>query len=641
MRFSLKAFLLILALAVTASAFFLNSLLSRIAGSEEFRHFAEQKVGEYLKAKVNIGEIRTNHFNQIVLEKIIIELPLVQDGSQLIHVDRLFFRYRLDQIWKRHFDAPIGLVLKNPTILIDQNQFPYRYFENIQTNSAGFAIPSLDFKGGEIRYSLSSLKQEILLTDMEGKMTPSLDQTVQVDVRARVSGFLKGSVRIRGMIHPNKKNHDLTLEVENMSFTRDIPIPLAGIEGKIRWVNQDLFFDGLQASLHGWQTILSGSFLNHDGQPGIVLHMRLGKMAPWIKFDFAMDLFKKKFDGTLQPSNKQPVHFSGKVYREGKRFCVESFSVEPGYEGKGELDFLTGNYELIFEKGNKRLAVHSNLRGLEFVIYFHLDHWRILDLDLVTQGKLFLRTLSSNWRSKEFLFKGNFETDYFILERQPFKDLKGSFELNPYGVTGLRASWGKAFQMTGQVFFPWKKPQVKCLLRVSDFDLGLVYEFASKPMPKELGGILDGKLSLEGELNKPEVVGIFNVRDGRWGQLYYDRGIIQFRGFPPYLPVEGSKIMKGRTTFFLKGAIDLKLDNVFAGVKIETPDHLVIWKGLEATLHEKDGSLEVNASKLGSWGEFSILEAREQKGSSAYDQEKTKNSQTEEHSVQFGPTLKF
>ena len=51
------------------------------------------------------------------------------------------------------------------------------------------------------------------------------------------------------------------------------------------------------------------------------------------------------------------------------------------------------------------------------------------------------------------------------------------------------------------------------------------------------------------------------------------------------MPLRDSKIWKGRTVFFLNGALDLKLDNIFAGVKIQTPDNLVIWKGIEAALH--------------------------------------------------------
>jgi hypothetical protein len=156
-----------------------------------------------------------------------------------------------------------------------------------------------------------------------------------------------------------------------------------------------------------------------------------------------------------------------------------------------------------------------------------------------------------------------------------------------------------------------------------------------------MGGRLEGKLLVEGDLSKPEVSGVFNIHDGKWGQLDYDRGIIQLRGFLPYLPLKDSKIWKGRTVFFLNGALDLELENIFAGIKIQTPDNLVIWKGIEAVLHKKDRSLEFNSAKVGGWGELSVLEARSSGPESRADGGDVRGEREDEKGIQFGPKLKF
>jgi len=641
MRHFLKVTLFFLTLVFVTGALLLNFLLNRVAHSEDFKRFAEQKVGEYLKATVHIGEIHPYHLNQLVLEKILIETPSAKGGSQLIRADRLLFRYDLKQLWNRKFDTPAGVVLKNPAILIEQDEFPYRYFENAPGGSSGLSMPSLDFKGGEIRYLLSSLGKEILLREVEGKILPFLDKKVQVDVRARVAGIVDGRVHIYGIVDPSKKTHDLWLKVDAMNLAGDIPLPFKALEGKVRWVGHDLFFEGLQGTLYGWYADLSGAFLNHEGNPEVNAHVRIGKGIPWMKLDFALSLPHQTLEGSFQPMERRVFDFRGKVHQDRKRFVMDSLVLGSGYRGRGELDFASGNYELSFEKGAKRMAIHSNLRGLDFVMDFHLDHVKTFGIDLVTQGKLFLHSLSPRWKGRDILFKGEFKTNYFILDRQPFEDLKGVFELSPLGITGIRSTWGNRFQMTGQVTKPGKNPHLKFLLNVADFDLGTVHQFAARPLPKALGGLLEGKLSVEGDLSNPEVSGIFNIHDGKWGQLDYDRGIIQLRGFLPYLPLKDSKIWKGRTVFFLNGALDLRLDNIFAGVKIQTPDNLVIWKGIEAALHEKDGSLELNSSKLGHWGEFSALEVQSSETMRGKRAVEVRDAEEDEKVVRFGSKLRF
>ncbi len=641
MRHFLKTLLFFFALVAVSVAFLFNFLLGRIAHSDDFKRFAEQKVGEYLKATVHIGEIRPYHLNQLALEKILIETPSAKGGSQLIRAERLLFRYDLKQLWNRKFDAPAGVVLKNPAILIEQDQFPYRYFENAPGGSSGLSMPSLDFKGGEIRYLLSSLGKEILLKDVEGKILPSLDKKVQVDVRARVTGIVEGRVHIYGVIDPSRSTHDLWLELDSMDLAQDIPLPFKALGGKVHWVGHDLSFEGLKGTLYGWDAELSGTFLNREGQPEVSAHIRIGKGVPWMKLDFALSLPHQTLEGSLQPMEGQVFDFSGKVHQDRKRFVMDSLVLSSGYQGRGEFDFASGNYELGFEKGTKRMAIHSNLRGLDFVLNFHLDHVKAFGMDLVTQGKLFLHSVAPRWKGRDLFFKGEFETNYFILDRQPFEDLRGVFDISPAGITGIRGAWGEKFQMTGQVTKFGKNPYLKLLLSVEDFDLGTVHQFAAKPLPKALGGRLDGRLAVEGDFSKPEISGVFNIHDGKWGQLDYDRGIIQLRGFLPYLPLKESKIWKGRTVFSLSGALDLKLENIFAGIKIQTPDNLVIWKGIEAVLHEKEGGLELNTSKLGGWGEFSALEGQPSETARDKRAGEVRDDEAEEKIFKVGPKLKF
>ena len=363
MRSFLKGLSFFLVFVAVGGALLLNFLLGRIARSEDFKHFAEKKVGEFLKAKVHIGEIRPYRFSQLSLEKILIEVPAAKGGSQLIRVDRLLFRYDLTHLWSRQFDAPAGVVLKNPAILIEQGQFPYRYFDGAAGGKAGLSLPSLDFKGGEIRYLLSSLGKEILLQDVEGKFFPAADKKVEIDVRARMSGLIEGRVHIHGTVDPTQNTHDLWLEMEDMDLARDIPLPFKALNGKVHWVDHDLSFEGLRGTLYGWDADISGAFLNREGQPKIGCHLKIGKDSSGHRLDFSLDLPRQNLIGSLGFPAGNALNFSGKVHQDRRRFVMDALSVDPGYRGQGELDFASGNYELIFSKGPKRMAIHSNLQG--------------------------------------------------------------------------------------------------------------------------------------------------------------------------------------------------------------------------------------------------------------------------------------
>ena len=161
-----------------------------------------------------------------------------------------------------------------------------------------------------------------------------------------------------------------------------------------------------------------------------------------MKLNFGLSLSRQTLEGTFQPMEGRIFDFHGKVHQDRKRFVLDSLALGSGYQGRGEFDFASGNYELGFEKGAKRMAIHSNLQRLDFALNFHLDHIKTFGLDLVTEGKLFLHATSPSWKGRDLLFKGEFETDYFILDRQPFEDMRGVFDISPMGITGIRCTWG-------------------------------------------------------------------------------------------------------------------------------------------------------------------------------------------------------
>ena len=58
-------------------------------------------------------------------------------------------------------------------------------------------------------------------------------------------------------------------------------------------------------------------------------------------------------------------------------------------------------------------------------------------------------------------------------------------------------------------------------------------------------------------------------------------------------------------------------------------------------MHSKDRSVELNTSKVGDWGEFSLMEVRSGKERTAKDDGEVKDAEKDETSLRFGPKWKF
>ena len=137
-------------------------------------------------------------------------------------------------------------------------------------------------------------------------------------------------------------------------------------------------------------------------------------------------------------------------------------------------------------------------------------------------------------------------------------------------------------------------------------------------------------------MDHPEVSGKFTLKDGRIGKLEYDLGVLQFHGFPPYLPLEDSRIFKGRTTFFLNGALDFRRRNMFSGIRIQTDDKLVLWKGLEMNTSESRGDVEIETSIP----QMPVLNIKPDQGVSNPGISK-ENQDSSDRSIAVGPKFKF
>lgn len=604
---------------------------------DEFKALAEKKASEFLSAHVEIDRIRVGMINRVALSGLRIRSQAKDDDAYRIHVDQIVFRYHPLAFLSRKLSVPSGIILQAPKLLVKQTEFSYDLLKDFKFGTGAESVSSLEFKGGEIFISVPGFRSNIHVQNINGVLRPQMNGEIRVNLKGHLKGLLNGEAKLRGIVAPFERRHDLDLELDSVSLNDELSIPLKDMKGKIRWVNQEFYFDGVQASVYGWDTLIKGELKNLRTAPVLAFSWSAGKKYPALMLTFLADFSNEYVEGSLQWLKEDKHVFRGNIKREKWNFIFNDVLVDDQYSGSGHLDVESGYSRFQFQRGAQRFAAQTNLRDLNFHLAFNLEHAKIYGLDFVTSAEIELKPTRSWEEGRLWSFDGLFRTDYFVLEYAPFSDLQGRFQINSFGVHDIFCSWGHAFEMNGDISFTSKRPEGKFVLQVNGFDLAGVKNFASKPLPKTLGGYLEGKLKMEGVLSKPEISGSFSVKDGVLGKLEYDRGMIHFHGFAPYLPLEDSRILRGRTELYLRGALDLSLANMFHGIRIETADHFVLWKGWEFTTSDTEGDLEIDhiISRL---PKIAVKAGLTTGGATLGD---TDNMQQDEGYVAIGPKVRF
>ena len=549
----------------------------------------------------------------------------------------MVFRYHLTQLFTRDWRAPANVTLKSPKLSFDDFSFPYGFFDNVGVGSGGSAAAvGVRLDGGEARFFIPKVNDDLVVKDINGTVRPLEKGNLRVDLRAVADGVVTGRMRIVGEVNPLERTHQLWLLLENVDASEPLSVPFHDFKGGIRWENDNFYFKNLSAKFHGWQTELNGQWLRMSSTPSLGLNCRVGKKKKSLVFDFLADLQSQDLKGSLQFLS-QRHQFRGKITRNGMRFTATDMVFDETYRGNILFDGSTSDLSFQAEKERQRIGADLNLKDMNIRLRLKGDHVSLFGLDIVGSTIIRLAPIGITEKRFQWEFNGDFDTEYFIVQYLPLDDFHGHFEIGPSGIKNVSAFWGEVFRLEADLAFRKRPDQVRSTIYVDGFDLKNVKKFASKPLRKELGGMLTGKLRIQGGLDKPELFGNFSVKDGRIGKLNYERGLIRFQGVPPYVPLQDSRILRGRTTLYLTGALNFSILNIFKNVELQTADKIVIWKGWELNANPEEGDLELSQKFL----KLPIFSVKTGAGSSEGSAEDEQKPSHEEQYVTFGPKLKF
>ncbi len=554
-----------------------------------FKEFAEARASEIFKAPVKIKAIRLGALSQIVFEGIEIHSAAGQAVS-ILELKRLVFGYGLVNLIRGDFKVPSRIVLEAPMLRFQSPRKPLPFLDSAFA-SAPRVPAELVIRQGELRYPWGEGGEELKLSGVQFKAKLNPKGRVEVRLSAKLAGVAEGEIKLRGTTDLPFEHYELEASLEGVSFLAASGIPMKSMKGEVSLSDRVIQTRGLTSLFHDWEVEWKGKIEEWQGEPRADLEMRQESREGTLRFSVQADFAKRKLGGSLGWRGKS-YPFTGTVLQEGPKIHFLNLALPRGYTGRGVVDRSNGNYEAQFHRERRRFEIHSNLSELGFKTQFALEHVSVANLDWVVSGEAQLVPLPKASRHAPARFRGTVKTDTLIMEYEPFHDFHGTFELSREGIHEIDCDWGEVFHLDGRILFKGSEPRKDLVLRVEGFPLETVQDFGGRPLPSNLSGRLQGKLKLRGELNRPDVEGYFTIEEGTLEKLDFDQAILKFRGFPPYLKLYDSKILRGRNTLKMTGAIDLSLANVFHGIRIKGPDHLVIWRGMNVGWKEGESAIQ-------------------------------------------------
>jgi|GEM_PF-889089 len=558
----------------------------------EMHAYIEAKAGEILKSKVKIAKIRYQPPTRLVLQGIQVSQGEESGRSfSIAEIDRLTLGFSILNFIRNDYTVPSTLIMDSPQIRLYSEHFPFPFIDSVA--SAKGAPAKLIIRGGEFCYPWGSREKELILSKVRFTAVLNARSQVRLTLDSKLNGIARGEIRAKGVTDPKLRHYQLETSLDDVAFLEGSLIPLKKINGNVRMTEQKIEFMSLTSLFHGWDIEWRGKVEDWQGEPKIQLDVSEKKGKFPFELSLLVDFETQRLDG-FWSWLERTYPFKGKIVQDGKKIRLGSLEVI-GYTGRGEIDRSTGDYHILFFRENRRFRVHSNLNQPTFKTEFQLDHASINDMDWVVLGQAFVSPLPKKIGEPGMRFRIQLQTEYVIVEYTPFQDLKGSFDVGTEGIDTVDLRWGYHSHLTGRILFKGGEPRTDLVLRMEEIALDSIKQFAGRPLPENLRGTLEGKLKLRGELKRPEIDGYFTIKNGAIEKLDFDRAIVQFQGFPPYLKIYDSKIFRGRNTFKLTGAIDMTLVNFFRGLQIKGPEDLVIWKGM--SLYWKQGESAIEGDK--------------------------------------------
>lgn len=261
--------------------------------------------------------------------------------------------------------------------------------------------------------------------------------------------------------------------------------------------------------------------------------------------------------------------------------------VEPN--GGGRIDFIGAIRESSFSIELKLKGGTVTLDGVladddTMSLNVRTNHYNFYGFDLVCDAVIG-STIERDSKGKFIAIEGDLGTKSFILNYRPLPDLKGHFRFADRKAEVTRFSVGNGISGHG-TFFTARPYRINATILANNANLTrLMDDVGVKDSSTILSGMLNGKFSFDGPVDRVKMEGLMELRKGTIGVIDFDSLTATLRGDGPVVYIEESRITRQSGYFALAGQMDMRKfgkASLFEDIKLATSDTAINWDDLDA-----------------------------------------------------------
>jgi hypothetical protein len=295
--------------------------------------------------------------------------------------------------------------------------------------------------------------------------------------------------------------------------------------------------------------------------------------------------------GKVERKGLQDMHFraysinSEGLINIGSRIGVETDQANINHllSVDAEIDPEKKIFKAVFLPNSGRISAEGNYSSLgEIDVEFKNHQLKILGQDFSNVLNLNAKTVFQNNFLSYLLV--DISTGASVVNHRPVNEIEASLRIDNERIRAIYIKIGDTALLSG--FFDIKPPRkLDVNLNFTNFILQEILDVFIENRP-DISGRVSGSVYMRGLFSEPKIDIKSTIYDGHFGNINYDRIIVNADGIWPYLRIYDSRIMHKSSSFMLEGELDMRKlgsEKLMEDIIVTASDNTIIWEGWDIT----------------------------------------------------------